>query len=421
MSISMSRCGSSSRLFSKIDSSSSSLVSQMNAMPSISPTIYPSRFISGAAIATLHKLKSQPQPYHQYYQRQQFSTNINSNSNRSSSNSSNSNRSNSRSSNSKVGRISNNDHTTKIYMVGGKEYEDVKQFRLLQIPSNSNSRQTPTTLASICVKRNIIFGPKLHLNSNSTGLVGGLGLGSGSGFVKILHPLLKHALKEASSEGDQPQGLAALNGLVDYVSFAMQSDVALNGVGGGVNGNPDTGTANATASADANGVSTTDIVVISPALEQLKMKAHKPSNSESQTKSRSESEAQIVLEAVYSIATQTPRMNHTTISAGTYNDARLGWTLLAKEYASFPFKHEYCSQRPLALPLQSEWQLPLQSKSQLQLQLPLQSQKVIVQEGDAQLFQTLGGILVQVEYIGIDENDGYWKDAGGAMGRFFFM
>jgi hypothetical protein len=292
-------------------------------------------------------------------------------------------------------------------MVGGKEYEDVKQFRLLQIPSNSNSRQTPTTLASICVKRNIIFGPKLHTNTG-LGLVGGLGSGSGSGFVKILHPLLKHALKEASSEGDQPQGLAALNGLVDYVSFAMQSDAALNGVGVGVGVNHGTGT--------ANGVGgSTDVVVISPALEQLKMEAHahKTSNSESQTqtKSQTESEAQIVLEAVYSIATQTQRINHTTISAGTYNDARKGWTLLAKEYASFPFKHDYCSRRQFSLPLQSE------SESQL----PLLSQKVIVQEGDAQLFQTLGGVLVQVEYIGIDENDGYWKDAGGAMGRFFFM
>lgn len=402
----MSRSSSNS-LFSKIDSScSSSLVSQMNATPSLSPTLYPSHYDS--KINYHRQTQTQTQPFSTNAR----STNRNTNTNN-------------KSSNSKVGRISNNDHKTKIHKVGGTEYEDVKQFRLLQIPSNSNSRQSPTTLASICVKRNIIFGPKLHLNSNTNTNKGLVGL-SGSGFVKTLHPLLKYALKEASSEGDQPQGLAALNGLVDYVSFAMQSDEALNavdndGVNHGINtthGDDTHDDDNDNHNHNHNG-GRTDVVVISPALEQLKMEAHKTSNSdpnsnsESWTKLQTESEAQIVLEAVYSIATQTPRINHTTISAGTYNDARKGWTLLAKEYASFPFKHDYCSRRPFSLPLQSE--------SESQLPLPLQSKKVIVQEGDAQLFQTLGGVLVQVEYIGIDENDGYWKDAGGAMGRFFFM
>ena len=220
-------------------------------------------------------------------------------------------------------------------------------------------------------------------------------------------------------EGDQPQGLAALNGLVDYVSFAMQSDAAFN-INSGVNGN---GNGND----NGNGNGGTDGIIISPALEQLKMEAKKttPTHDHDGSKSESESEAQIVLEAVYSIATQTPRINHghtgTIISTGTYNDARKGWTMLAKEYASFSLQHDYCNQRqhqrPLSLPLESQ----LESQSQSSSELPLPLQKVIVQEGDAQLFQMLGGVLVQVEYIGIDENDGYWRDAGGAMGRFFFM
>ena len=270
-----------------------------------------------------------------------------------------------------------NYNDTKLHMVGGKEYDDLKQIRLVQLPSHQNNHN-PTTLASICVKRNIIFGPKvIHHQKND------------KGFVKTLSPLLKQAFDQASIEGDQPQGLAALHGLAHYVTLAMQEDGP----------------------------------VVSPVLEQLKKEAHQQqimmqeSQSQSQLQLHSESDsksvmsdqiqpqlqlqtqpqpqtalqddAQIVLEAIYSVATQIPRNNHSVVGIGTYTDARRGWSMLAKEYAEYNRNHEYCKGK-------------------------------LIREGDAQLFQRLGGIFVNVEYIG-DENPKYWEDAGGSMARFFFM
>eukprot|EP00979_Chaetoceros_neogracilis_P009190 scaffold2090_cov151-Chaetoceros_neogracile.AAC.7 len=246
---------------------------------------------------------------------------------------------------------------TKIHTIGGKEYDDLKQIRLVQLPSHKNN-QKPTTLASICVKRNIIFGPKLiHLNDK--------------GFVKTLSPLLKQAFDQASVEGDQPQGLAALDGLAHYVTLAMQEDGP----------------------------------IVSPILEQLKKEAaqHQQQQQlilqESQaspatytddgSERASVQDAQLVLEAVYSVATQMPRQNHSVVGMGTYTDARRGWSMLAKEYAQYNRNHEYCKHK-------------------------------LIREGDAQLFQKHGGVFVNVEYIG-DENPQYWEDAGGSMARFFFM
>jgi hypothetical protein len=243
---------------------------------------------------------------------------------------------------------------TKIHTIGGKEYDDLKQIRLVQLPSHKNN-QKPTTLASICVKRNIIFGPKLiHLNDK--------------GFVKTLSPLLKQAFDQASVEGDQPQGLAALDGLAHYVTLAMQEDGP----------------------------------IVSPTLEQLKKEAAQQQQlilQESQSspaaytgdgsERASVQDAQLVLEAVYSVATQIPRQNHSVVGMGTYTDARRGWSMLAKEYAQYNRNHEYCKHK-------------------------------LIREGDAQLFQKHGGVFVNVEYIG-DENPQYWEDAGGSMARFFFM
>eukprot|EP00979_Chaetoceros_neogracilis_P009186 scaffold2090_cov151-Chaetoceros_neogracile.AAC.3 len=175
---------------------------------------------------------------------------------------------------------------TKIHTIGDKEYDDLKQIRLVQLPSHKNN-QKPTTLASICVKRNIIFGPKLiHLNDK--------------GFVKTLSPLLKQAFDQASVEGDQPQGLAALDGLAHYVTLAMQEDGP----------------------------------IVSPILEQLKKEAAQHQQQQQLILQESQSspatytddgserasvqDAQLVLEAVYSVATQIPRQNHSVVGMGTY-------------------------------------------------------------------------------------------------------
>lgn len=105
--------------------------------------------------------------------------------------------------------------------------------------------------------------------------------------------------------------------------------------------------------------------------------------------SSQEGEGEIALEAVKSVATQIPRQGHEVVGIGTYTDARNGWTELAKEYAT---------------------KKGGQGATGMEMVL----------EGEPQLFQKVGAVFVNIEYIG-DENSRYWVDAGGAMARFFFL
>jgi|EP00979_Chaetoceros_neogracilis_P007608 hypothetical protein len=95
-------------------------------------------------------------------------------------------------------------------------------------------------------------------------------------------------------------------------------------------------------------------ILVSPILEQLKKEAAQqqqqhltPQSSPSPysddgLRRASVQDAQLVLEAVYSVATQIPRQNHSVVGMGTYTDARRGWSMLAKEYAEYNQNHEYC-------------------------------------------------------------------------------
>jgi hypothetical protein len=263
------------------------------------------------------------------------------------------------------------DSRHRIVMIGEKEYDHLKQIRLIVEPTPACTN--PTTIASICVKRNIIFGSRIYSTSpqdlmmgTKRGGVGVTGTGTGGGgggdYVQITLPLLEKALLEASREGDQPQGLAALNGLSQYVRHAIQQEG------------------------------------FSPALEVWRSRCGLPCGDDGGDGDAGlngdpimNDHAQQVLEAVTAVATQIPRRGHSIVGIGTYCDARKGWTDLAKEYATVSaatrdvdrYRH--------------------------------------VQQGDASLFQSMGGFLVNIEYIGYDENPEYWKDAGGAMARFFFM
>lgn len=210
--------------------------------------------------------------------------------------------------------------TTKIHIVGGHEYDALKQIRLVQLPSITFP--DPKTLASIYVKRNMIFGTRVHFSSEKG--------------IMIALPLLKRALHEAGSEGDQPQGLASLYGLCHYVQQCILDPS------------------------------------ISPTMLSLIQE------------SEQSTEGKIILQAVQSIATNVPRESNMEVGWGTYTDARPGWTRLAKEYGSLS-----------------------------------DTETTLI--GEPQLFQKVGAVLVQIEYIGNEENPEYWKDAGGSMAKYFFL
>jgi hypothetical protein len=274
----------------------------------------------------------------------------------------------------------NNNQQHHIVTIGGKDYDDLKQIRLVRTVHHQGhcglllgrhheteptaataaaSSSSNTTLASICVKRNIIFGSRVYTNSSSQDCT----TTGGGGYIQSTLPLMEKALGEASREGDQPQGLAALNGLSCYVRHAIQEEG------------------------------------FSPSLEVWRRRCCFISSSSSSSSSSLETvdapqneDAQQVLQAVTAVATQIPRKGHSVVGIGTYCDARKGWTDLAKEYATIS-----------------------------ELEHADRYRYKYVQEGDASLFQRMEAIFVNIEYIGLDENPEYWKDAGGAMARFFFM
>lgn len=253
---------------------------------------------------------------------------------------------------------------TKIQIVGDKHtYDAVKQLRLYELPCDEFPQ--PNLVASMHVKRNIIFGTRIHDRSylfrvrgkssmeqddNEVGIhTNSKKLGieidgnyQNSGFIKTCKPLLKQCLEHAVVEGDQPQGLAALNGLNARIKYLLE--------------HPDQ----------------------SKAMKNL---------FQQQQNNEGKDENVIGYESIHALATQIPRKGHDTIGFGTYIDAREGWSKLAKEYAlNRNSSYEEC-----------------------------------IVQGEAQLFQSLGAVLVGIEYIGIEENPNYWKDAGGAMARFFFL
>ena len=235
---------------------------------------------------------------------------------------------------------------TTIHTLGDKNnYDAVKQLRLVELPDESNPK--PNLLASIHVKRNIIFGTRVYdmdylrmkgdeeINKYENNEIHDDAINYHNyGFVKMCKPLLKECLDQAGIEGDQPQGLAALHGLSAYIRYLIE--------------NPSH----------------------SKVMEQL-------ITSEKQND-------QITFDAISCVAFQRPRDGHDTLGLGTYLDARNGWTELSKEYAL------------------------------------KRAGNNMIKQGEAQLFQSHGAVLVGIEYIG-EENPNYWIDSGGAMARFIFL
>lgn len=260
---------------------------------------------------------------------------------------------------------------TKIQILGDKNsYDAVKKLRLIELPNEYHPQ--PNLIASMHVKRNLIFGTRVHdreylkskkkVSRENTSGERNSDVNDDDnnqfdydndennyhnlGFVKVCKPLLKKGLEMAGVEGDQPQGLAALHGLSARVRYLL----------------------------DKSNKDSTE----SKAMEKLRHEYENDDGNNDQNIDK-----KIIFEAITSIATQIPRPGHDMVGMGTYFDAREGWTTLAKEYA-------------------------LSRKGEM------------IVQGESQLFQTYGAVLVGIEYIG-EENPDYWIDSGGAMARFFFI
>ena len=144
---------------------------------------------------------------------------------------------------------------TAIERLGEHPYGS-RQYRLVDTTDDK-------VLASLHAHRNIIFGAKVH-----------------DGSCSLLHScrlLLKEAVQDAGCNAEQPQALAALHGLCEWVS----------------------------------------------------QQGFEPSSTISET---IKSLDKVQLEAVRAIATGIPRQGHSVVGPGTHRDAGDAWERLAREF-----------------------------------------------------------------------------------------
>jgi len=143
---------------------------------------------------------------------------------------------------------------------------------------SSSSNLSNQKLASVFIKRNIIFGSRIHQ--------------PGLSLVKTCSPLVNQEFNIASEYGDHPQALASLYGPSHWVCSCLTY-------------------------ADENITVKNPSNVISKLLD-----------------SQNNHEAWIILEAVTAMATRKPRQGQSSIGIGKCRDGRPGWEALAKEFAT---------------------------------------------------------------------------------------
>lgn len=138
---------------------------------------------------------------------------------------------------------------------GSREY--------LLLPPNVTLEQVQVdsklTLASLYAHKNIVFGARANQDFD---------------LVEACSPLLKAALQDTSDIGEQPQAVASLTGLCDFVVECFEKDDAI--------------------------------------LATL--------------------EDTVALEACKAMATGLPRPGHSVVGVGTFRDGQAGWEILAKEF-----------------------------------------------------------------------------------------
>lgn len=169
---------------------------------------------------------------------------------------------------------SSTDHTSLvdnavIHRIGDDGAYGTREYALIpqDIPLELAKKDSKLKLASLYGNKNVIFGAKVITKS----------IGS---MEEVCGGLVDAALEDASSQGEQPQGIATLHGLCDWVVRGIndQEEIA--------------------------------------ALETLQ--ANDPQT----------------YEAVVAIATGVPRESHTVVGMGTFRDGQYGWGELAKEFVN---------------------------------------------------------------------------------------
>lgn len=130
-------------------------------------------------------------------------------------------------------------------------------------------------IASVRANRNVLFGAQCFVSGDID-------------YIKACKPLVKAALVDAGKHGEQPQALAALDGLCGWVTKCLERD----------------------------GKGSRELEKI---VQEMKESEH--------------DDEKVLFEAVKAMATDKPRPGHKVLGAGTYRDGEPLWVKLAMEYA----------------------------------------------------------------------------------------
>jgi len=156
------------------------------------------------------------------------------------------------------------------YIVRRRGEEGYGSREYLLVPRDTTKdqvQQDPSLIvASLWAHRNILFGARTTVN--------------GFTLQDIGQPLVEQAVHDAGENGEQPQAIASLAGLCDWVKTSLQTP------------------------GDCK------------ALEELK------------------STSPIGFAAVQAMATGIPRSGHSVVGVGTYRDGEEGWKAIATEYVT---------------------------------------------------------------------------------------
>jgi len=145
--------------------------------------------------------------------------------------------------------------------------------------SNSTTEHDPnkTAIASLRAHRNILFGAQLLTKSTDN-----------KSLSQLCAPLLDVAVADAGMEGEQPQAMATLHGLCDWVMECLDND--------------DDGNEHDNKS---------------KALQKIKNEYQ---------------DDLLAYHAIKAMATGIPREGHSVVGQGTFRDGEQGWDALAREF-----------------------------------------------------------------------------------------
>lgn len=284
-------------------------------------------------------------------------------------------------------------HRRGDFPYGSREYLLLLQYPKHAQPQDENNDDDndddipnkPIKIASLRAHRNIIFGAKLFGETADKRKL-----------VEVCLPLLDAALEDAGRGGSQPQAVATLHGLCDWVTQCLENNEYHPPEH---YQQPDQQQKEEKVEEKEEESTATEIEIETNEIEietneteietnEMEIETNENDGENESTKNRiyksevleklKKEETMVAFHAVRAIATGIPREGHSIVGQGTFRDGEEGWEKLANEFIKLEMAQE------------------------------------------VELYQARDGAVVVIEHLA-DTKPDYLKSAGGAMARLFFV